>query len=99
MHPKLQRFATLIRMSVTSRPNASTSIRSRYLHDALKTCARPGEYVDGQAVPRRLNRGYIMGRGGTWGVGAGGSGPGGGGGGLGPLGMGETKAPSYLEIL
>src|SRR2546422_5518587 len=28
MHPKLHRFVTLIRMSVTSRPKASTSMRS-----------------------------------------------------------------------
>src|SRR6184192_1166865 len=99
MHPKLQRFVTLIRMSVTSRPNASTSIRSRYLHDALKTCARPGEYVDGQAVPRRLNRGYIMGRDGTWAVGSEGSAPRVERAGLVPFGMGQTKPHHYSEIL
>src|SRR5437660_6451311 len=99
MHPKLQRFVTLIRMSVTSRPNASTSIRSRYLHDALKTCARPVEYVDGQAVPRRLNRGYIMGRDGTWAVGSEGSAPRVERAGLVPFGMGQTKPHHYSEIL
>src|SRR5437773_10046198 len=98
MHPKLQRFVTLIRMSVTSRPNASTSIRSRYLHDALKTCARPGEYVDGQAVPRRLNRGYIMGRDGTWAVGSEGSAPRVERAGVVPLGMGQTKPHHYSEL-
>src|SRR5947207_4341720 len=99
MHPKLQRFVTLIRMSVTSRPNASTGIRSRYLADGVKTCARAGEYVDGQAVPRRLNRGYIMGRDGTWAVGSEGSAPRVERAGLVPFGMGQTKPHHYSEIL
>src|SRR5439155_145820 len=99
MHPKLQRFVSLIRMSVTSRPNASTTIRSRYLHDALKTCARPGEYVDRQAVPRRLNRGYIMGQEGTRAVGSEGSAPRVERAGLVPFGMGQTKPHHYSEIL
>src|SRR5438034_6095253 len=96
MHPKLQRFVTLIRMSVTSRPNASTSIHTRYRHDALKTCAPHRRKGRGQRRAAWGKPRIYYGAGGYPRRGVGGLGPEGRASGLGPVWNGADEAPSLL---